>query len=159
MLYVSIGILECPSGCSMSSNNLKGYLFFWAVGLNSGLKIFSKPCCKQMFCHLDCSVPFTEHRQSCCCPVTKSCPTLGNPTDCNPPGSHPWDLPGKNTGVGCHFLLQGIFPTQWSNLHLLLGKWILYYWATWEALGGKESACQCRRHRRLGFGLLVRKIP
>jgi len=31
----------------------------------------------------------------------------------------PWDLPGKNTGVGCHFLLQGIFPTQGSNLHLL----------------------------------------
>ena len=29
------------------------------------------------------------------------------------------DFPGKNTGVGCHFLLQGIFPTQGSNLHLL----------------------------------------
>ena len=28
----------------------------------------------------------------------------------------PWDFPGKNTGVGCHFLLQGIFPTQGSNL-------------------------------------------
>ena len=32
---------------------------------------------------------------------------------------HPWDSPGKNTGVGCHFLLQGIFPTQGSNSHLL----------------------------------------
>ena len=31
----------------------------------------------------------------------------------------PWHFPGKNTGVGCHFLLQGIFPTQGSNLHLL----------------------------------------
>ena len=31
----------------------------------------------------------------------------------------PWDSPGKNTGVGCHFLLQGIFPTQGSNLCLL----------------------------------------
>ena len=34
----------------------------------------------------------------------------------------PWSFPGKNTGVGCHFLLQGIFPTQGSNsclLHLL----------------------------------------
>ena len=31
----------------------------------------------------------------------------------------PWDFPGKNTGVGCHFLLQGIFPTQGSNLCLL----------------------------------------
>ena len=28
----------------------------------------------------------------------------------------PWDFPGKNTGVGCHFLLQGIFPTPGSNL-------------------------------------------
>ena len=31
----------------------------------------------------------------------------------------PWDFPGKVTGVFCHFLLQGIFPTQGSNLHLL----------------------------------------
>ena len=34
----------------------------------------------------------------------------------------PWDSPGNNTGVGCHALLQGIFPTQGSNpclLHLL----------------------------------------
>ena len=30
-----------------------------------------------------------------------------------------WDSPGKNTGVGCHFLLQGIFPTQRSNPSLL----------------------------------------
>ena len=28
----------------------------------------------------------------------------------------PWDFPDKNTGVGCHFLLHGIFPTQGSNL-------------------------------------------
>jgi len=27
----------------------------------------------------------------------------------------PWDSPGKNTGMGGHFLLQGIFPTQGSN--------------------------------------------
>ena len=31
----------------------------------------------------------------------------------------PWDSPGKNTEVGSHFLLQGIFPTQGSNLRLL----------------------------------------
>ena len=31
----------------------------------------------------------------------------------------PWDFPGKNTEVGCHFLLQGIFPTQGSILSLL----------------------------------------
>ena len=32
----------------------------------------------------------------------------------------PWDFPGNNTGVGCHFLLLGIFLTQGSNLCLLL---------------------------------------
>ena len=31
----------------------------------------------------------------------------------------PWDFSGKNTWVGCHFLLQGIFPTRWLKLHLL----------------------------------------
>ena len=37
----------------------------------------------------------------------QSCPTLCDPTDGSPPGSpRPWDYPGKNTGVGCHFLLQ-----------------------------------------------------
>ena len=34
----------------------------------------------------------------------QSCPTLYNPTDGSPPGSHPWDSPGKNTGAGFHFL-------------------------------------------------------
>ena len=41
----------------------------------------------------------------------------------------PWDSPGKNTGEGCHILLQGIFPTQGSNLrlpHLLHCRWIVY---------------------------------
>ena len=45
----------------------------------------------------------------------------------------PWDFPGKNTGVGCHFLLQGIFPTQVSNPRLVHCRWILYHWATKEA--------------------------
>ena len=32
---------------------------------------------------------------------------------------YPWDFPGKKAGVGCHFLIQAIFPTQGSNSHLL----------------------------------------
>ena len=36
----------------------------------------------------------------------QSWPTLCDPIDGSPPGSRPWDSPGKNTGVGCHFLLQ-----------------------------------------------------
>ena len=42
-----------------------------------------------------------------------------NPMDYSYPGSCPWDFPGKNTGVDCHFLLQGIFLVQELNLHLL----------------------------------------
>ena len=38
----------------------------------------------------------------------------------------PWDSPGKNTGVGCHALLQGIFPTLGLNSGLPHGRWILY---------------------------------
>ena len=38
----------------------------------------------------------------------------------------PWGLPGKDTGVGCHFLLQRIFPTQGLNLGLLHCRQILY---------------------------------
>ena len=39
----------------------------------------------------------------------------------------PWDFPGKNSGAGCHFLLQGIFPTQRANLGLLHRRQILYH--------------------------------
>ena len=42
--------------------------------------------------------------------------SLCSPKDCRPPGSSVHgDSPGKNTRVGCHALLQGIFPTQGSN--------------------------------------------
>ena len=40
-------------------------------------------------------------------------------------------FPTKNTGLSYHFFLQGIFPIHWWNPHLLLGRWILYNWATW----------------------------
>ena len=50
------------------------------------------------------------------CLVTKSCPTLCDPMDCSLPGSSVHgDSSGKNTGVGCHAFLQGIFPSQGSN--------------------------------------------
>ena len=54
--------------------------------------------------------------------VAKLCPSR-DPMDCSPPDSY---SPGKNTGVGCHFLLKGIFPTQGSNLGLLHCRQILY---------------------------------
>ena len=68
-----------------------------------------------------------------------SCVQLCNPMDYSLPGSSVHgDSPGKNIGGGCHSLLQRIFPTQGSNLFLLQllqeSRWILYRWATWEAL-------------------------
>ena len=49
---------------------------------------------------------------------------------------HPWDFSGKSTGVGCHFLLQGLFLTQWIKLvsPALAGRFF-YHWATWKAPG------------------------
>ena len=52
----------------------------------------------------------------CVYSATQLCPTLCKPVDGSSPGSScPWNLSGKNTGMGCHFLLQGIFPTQGLN--------------------------------------------
>ena len=69
----------------------------------------------------------------CCYLVAKLWPTLCDPMDCCPTGSSvQGDFPGKNTGLGCHFLLQGIFWTQRSNPGLLPGRQILYHWTTLE---------------------------
>ena len=64
-----------------------------------------------------------------CVLVAQSCLTVCNPIDytqltrllC------PWNCPGKNTGVGSHSLLHGIFPARGSNPGLLHCRQILYY--------------------------------
>ena len=45
----------------------------------------------------------------------------------------PWDFLCQNTGVGCHFSFQGIFPTQGWNPYLLHYRWILYHWTPRES--------------------------
>ena len=60
-----------------------------------------------------------------CVLVSQLCPTL-----CNPMSTRflcLWNSPGKNTGVGSHSFLQGIFPTQGSNPGLLHCRQILYH--------------------------------
>ena len=53
----------------------------------------------------------------------KLCLTLCDPTDYSPPDSSVHEIsPGKNTEVGCHFLFQGIIPTQ-----VCIGRCVLYY--------------------------------
>ena len=44
------------------------------------------------------------------CEVAQSCPTLCDPMECSLPAPPSMGFPGKNTGGGCHFLLQEIFP-------------------------------------------------
>ena len=61
------------------------------------------------------------------------CLTLYDPMDYSP---LPWDSPGKNTGVGCHFLLQRMFLTQESNPCLYafcIGRGFFAPGTTWEA--------------------------
>ena len=57
----------------------------------------------------------------CCCLVGKSCPATLQLCGLKPARLiSPWDFPGKNPGVGFHFLLQRIFPTQELNTSLAL---------------------------------------
>ena len=116
-----------PVCCSMSSSNccFFGHLLTWEAHLLVSY-------------HFDCSYcPWFLSSKTYCwmwyvlfgvlCWVTQSCRTLFNPMDCSPPGSPVHgDSPGKNTWVGCHALLQGIFPTQGSNAGLPHCGQILY---------------------------------
>ena len=76
----------------------------------------------------------------------------------------PWDFPGISTGVDCHFLLQGIFPTQGSNQRLRIAGRPFTVWATRERtlqkevlpidpgwLSGNESACNTGDVRHKGL--------
>ena len=81
------------------------------------------------------------------CLVTQLCPTLSDPMDYSLPGSSVHgDFPGKNTVVGCHALLQRIFPAQGSNPGLQHYRWILYCLnhAIKKIYGGGLVAKSCR---------------
>ena len=71
--------------------------------------------------------------------MKSKCPTLCDSMDRSPPGSSVHGILGKNTGVGSHFLLQGIFPTQALNLGLRHCRRILYRLSLW----GSPSVCSC----------------
>ena len=101
-----------------------------------------------VFVHFQHLSWYLAHCRMCVCmcsvaSVVSSCATHGLETRrllC------PWDSPGKNTGVGCHVLLQGTFQIQGLNqhlLHLLHCKQILYHWAKREAhtVGYSSNMC------------------
>ena len=102
--------------------------------LKEGSQIFAQPCSQQHI-HKRQKQPMYSideewvnkvwpvHVMGCycsCCLVTKLCWTPLIPHGLQPTILLcPWDFPGKNTGVICHFLLQGIFPTLESKPCLL----------------------------------------
>ena len=105
---------------------------------------------------------------------------LSRDNSLGPPWKEEWDSPVSNTGVDCHFLLQGVFPIHGSKLSLespeLAGGFHItstplgvcgnYSYqpgasqvAQWLKKKKKKSACQCRRKRRCKFNPWVRKTP
>ena len=88
------------------------YCFPGHNGCSVWCSTYSMLSCQKQ-CHQSCLI------RLCLWVVKESCPTTYNPMNCSSPGSSVhMDSPGQNTGVGCHALLQGIFPTQGLNPHL-----------------------------------------
>ena len=76
---------------------------------------------------LDLAAPFLRQPLVVLCLVAQSCLTRCNSMDFSPPGSSvQGDSPGKNTGVGCHALLQGIFLTLGLKPGLLHCRQIIH---------------------------------
>ena len=113
------------STCTAPSSPATHYCFFrlptraccWTAAVHA---IFQSLQCKQMdpCAWATCVL----------CLFAQLCLTLCDPMDCGPPGSSVHgDFPGKNTRVGCHALLQGLFPIQGLNPGLQHCRWILYH--------------------------------
>ena len=100
--WVTIGIVN-------EQNILKEVFYFWAVGVNNGLKILSKPHCKQMHCHPGFVVPFVEHQF---CSVAQSCPTLCDPMDCSTPGLPVHHQLPEFTQTHVHWLSDTLQPSH-----------------------------------------------
>ena len=128
--------LFCISYSNIENKTKKNYMMFTFIYLNPrnirvlaiilNLERVSRIC----FCEICFIEPKDRLKQvetilnivniTVLCLVTELCLSLCDPTDCSLPGSSVYgDSPGKNIGMGCHFLLQGIFPTQGSNPGLL----------------------------------------
>ena len=124
LLFVNVAITficmlnhSCDTGMNWTLSRCM--LFVWLVQFdNILLKIFAFICLKDtdlwfFFCSFFHCIWY-------CMLSIQSCPTLCGPMDCNLPGSSVHRIfPSKNTVVGCHFLLQGIFLIQGLNSNLL----------------------------------------
>ena len=97
----------------------------------------------------------------CLCLVTQSCPTLCDPIDYSPPGSHTHGISQTRYRSGLTFPSPGIFLIQGSNLHLLCCRQILYPLCRQGSPSGdsdNEPACQRTTYKKHGFIPWVWKI-
>ena len=107
--------MENPSACEkvrMSFPSLQNWIGF---GIEDCMKPF--PPFDNYFASFNADSVIILWLSRCCYLVVELMQTL-----CNPYPTRllsPWNSPGKNTGVGCHALLQGISPTQGLKPHLL----------------------------------------
>ena len=70
---------------------------------------------------------------------------------------HPWDSPGKNTGVGCHFLLQCVKVKSLSRVRLLATPWIAHL-HPWDFPSKSTGVgCHCLLHRMIYYAYKLNK--
>ena len=106
-LFVTPWTAACQDSLSLTTSwSLSKFMSIASVMPSSHPILWRHPhlCCES------CNINKAERQRILCmCPVVQSCPILCDPVECSPPNHG--DSPGKNTGVGCHALLRGIFPT------------------------------------------------
>ena len=115
----SIGVSASASVLPMNIQN------WFPLGLTGWTPSkLGKEYLKAVYCHPAYLTYMQSESES---EFAQSCPTLCDTMDCSLPGSSVHGhFPGKSTGVGCHFLLQGIFLTQGLNPGLLPCRQTLY---------------------------------
>ena len=106
-------LMDCSPPGSSVHRTLQARILEWvAISSSRGISLT-----QGLNPHLLCLLQGLEGSLPLCPVLGHSlCLTLCDTMDCTPPGSSVHgDFSSKNTGVGCHALLQGIFPTQGSN--------------------------------------------
>ena len=147
MLHVSD--LNCHEGATLQLSLpvcLPTYtVLFFSLLINTSLVSSSSTFVRIIFQQSQRARALSIITSLCVYSATQPCPTLCDLVDCSPLGfSCPWDFPGKNTGVGCHFLLQGIFLTRGSNPGLLHCRQILYHLIHWGSpITGPTASMWC----------------
>ena len=100
------------------------------ISLQSKGRVFSNTTVqKHQFFGAQLSLWSNSHILAATAKSLQSCPTLCDPIDGSHQAPHPWDSPGKNAGVGCHFLLQCMKVKSLSPVRLLATPWTAAYQA------------------------------